>query len=96
VIAASEAVNNKFIITGWHMAKKSERGRITIDRERCKGCYLCIYVCPNEVIIISRSLNQQGYYPVEPRDNGNASKGCIGCAMCATICPDIAIEVYRE
>ena len=78
------------------MVKKSERGGITIDRERCKGCYLCVSVCPNEAIIISRSLNQQGYYPVEPKDNGDESKGCTGCAMCATICPDIAIEVYRE
>jgi len=78
------------------MAKKSERGRIIIDRERCKGCYLCVSVCPNEVIIISQSLNQQGYYPAEPKETVNDSKGCIGCAMCATICPDIAIEVYRE
>ena len=79
------------------MAKKTERGRITINRERCKGCYLCISVCPSEVIIISQSLNQQGYYPAEPKDgNDNEGKACIGCAMCATICPDIAIEVYRE
>lgn len=78
------------------MAKKTERGRIAIDRERCKGCYLCISICPNQVIIISRSLNQQGYYPVEPVDKVNDGKGCTGCAMCATICPDIAIEVYRE
>jgi 2-oxoglutarate ferredoxin oxidoreductase subunit delta len=78
------------------MANKKERGMITIDRERCKGCYLCISVCPNEVIVISQSLNQQGYYPAEPKKNLNGDKGCIGCAMCATICPDIAIEVYRE
>jgi 2-oxoglutarate ferredoxin oxidoreductase subunit delta len=78
------------------MAKISERGKVIIDRERCKGCYLCISVCPNDVILISDSLNQQGYYPVEPRDNENSGKGCIACAMCATICPDIAIEVYRE
>jgi 2-oxoglutarate ferredoxin oxidoreductase subunit delta len=78
------------------MAKKTERGRIIIDRERCKGCYLCISVCPNELIIISQSLNQQGYYPAEPKDNVNGGKACTGCAMCATICPDIAIEVYRE
>jgi 2-oxoglutarate ferredoxin oxidoreductase subunit delta len=78
------------------MVKKSERGKVVINRERCKGCYLCISVCPNEAISISGSLNQQGYYPVEPRDIGNNGKGCIACAMCAVICPDIAIEVYRE
>jgi 2-oxoglutarate ferredoxin oxidoreductase subunit delta len=78
------------------MATKKEKGRITIDRERCKGCYLCLSVCPNDVIIISKALNQQGYYPAEPKEIGIDSKGCIACAMCATICPDIAIEVYRE
>ena len=78
------------------MANKSQRGWIIIDRERCKGCYLCISVCPNEVISISKSLNQQGYYPVEPKVNEDNGKGCIACAMCAVICPDIAIEVYRE
>jgi 2-oxoglutarate ferredoxin oxidoreductase subunit delta len=78
------------------MARKSERGKAVIDRERCKGCYLCISVCPREAISISSTLNQQGYYPVEPSNNGDNAQGCIACAMCALICPDIAIEVYRE
>ena len=78
------------------MAKNSERGKVVIERERCKGCYLCISVCPNEIITISDTLNEQGYYPAESKDNGKSGKGCIACALCATICPDIAIEVYRE
>lgn len=78
------------------MAEKKESGRITIDRERCKGCYLCTEVCPNKRIIISSLLNQQGYYPVEFNENDRGGKGCTACAMCATVCPDIAIEVYRE
>ncbi|MFC1534433.1 ferredoxin family protein [Thermodesulfobacteriota bacterium] len=78
------------------MAKKTERGRITIDRKICKGCYLCMSVCPNELISISDRLNHQGYYPVEFKENEKGDKGCTACAMCATICPDIAIEVYRE
>ena len=76
--------------------KKIELGWITIDEELCKGCYLCISVCPNEVIFISKKLNQQGYYSVEFKEANENSKKCIGCARCATICPDIAIEVYRE
>ncbi|MDB9822495.1 ferredoxin family protein [Deltaproteobacteria bacterium] len=78
------------------MVKKTAKGRITIDSEICKGCYLCISVCPNEVIIVSDHLNQQGYYPVETKKNGNNDKGCIACSMCAIICPDVAIEVYSE
>ena len=78
------------------MAKKIQKGRITINREICKGCYLCISVCPNEIIIISDHLNQQGYYPAVPKEDVKDGKGCIACAMCATICPDVAIEVYSE
>ena len=78
------------------MAKKTVRGKITIDREWCKGCYLCISVCPQKVITTSDKLNQKGYYPAEFLENGKDGKQCIACVMCATICPDIAIEVYRE
>ena len=78
------------------MAKKPKKGKITIDRELCKGCYLCISVCPQEVITTSKKLNQKGYYPAEVIKNRKNDKTCIACAMCATICPDIAIEVYRE
>ena len=78
------------------MPGKTKKGRITIDRELCKGCYLCVSVCPNELISVSDELNQKGYYPAEFTGDGNEEKHCIACVMCATICPDIAIEVYRE
>lgn len=78
------------------MAKKTKRGRITIDREICKGCYLCISVCPQGNIVSSKNLNQKGYYPAEFVESPKDGKACIACAMCATICPDVAIEVYRE
>jgi 2-oxoglutarate ferredoxin oxidoreductase subunit delta len=78
------------------MAKKKVKGRITIDRELCKGCYLCISVCPQEVIKTSEKLNQKGYYPAKFLEDGDKGKTCIACTMCATMCPDVAIEVYRE
>jgi 2-oxoglutarate ferredoxin oxidoreductase subunit delta len=78
------------------MGKKSANGKITIDQELCKGCYLCISVCPQEVIFISDRINQQGYYPAVFDENNQEGKHCIACVRCATICPDIAIEVYRD
>lgn len=78
------------------MAKKTQKGKINIDRELCKGCYLCISVCPNQLIHISDNLNQKGYYPAEFSEPENPGKHCTGCALCATVCPDVAIEVYRE
>ncbi|MBN2060217.1 MAG: 4Fe-4S dicluster domain-containing protein [Deltaproteobacteria bacterium] len=78
------------------MGKRTKKGKITIEREACKGCYLCISVCSKKVIRISDKLNQQGYYPAEFKENEGEGKVCSGCSMCAIMCPDVAIEVYRE
>src|SRR5262245_54035808 len=69
------------------------QGRIVIDSERCKGCELCIGVCPQHVIAMSALFNSRGYRPAELVDPAGA---CTGCAVCALICPDTAITVYRR
>ena len=80
------------------MSKKVRKGNIVIDRDLCKGCYLCISVCPHQLISISETLNEKGYYPAEDIESADTTedRSCTGCAMCALICPDVAIEVYRE
>ncbi|HUT29167.1 MAG TPA: ferredoxin family protein [Sedimentisphaerales bacterium] len=70
----------------WLMA-----GKIIINAGRCKGCGLCVSVCPRGCIIISGHSNKNGYYPAHGKNSD-----CTGCAMCALICPDAAIEVYRD
>lgn len=78
------------------MAEK-KKGSIKINSEVCKGCGLCISVCPKQIIAVSDSINHQGYYPSKSIDDNNPEgKKCTACAMCATICPDVAIEVYRD
>ncbi len=67
-------------------------GRIIINRDRCKACYLCMEVCPKNAILKDECINVRGYYPAKFDDD----KGCIGCAICARSCPDLAIEkVYQ-
>ncbi|MCP4681338.1 MAG: 4Fe-4S dicluster domain-containing protein [Desulfobacterales bacterium] len=79
------------------MPKKTKTGKITIDNERCKACYLCISVCPKELIEVSDKLNQKGYYPAVSINNSGKDKdrNCTGCTQCALVCPEVAIEVYR-
>lgn len=70
------------------------KGRIEIDKDKCKGCELCIAACRQGVIALSHAdkVNAYGYnYLVAV----NPDK-CTGCVLCAQMCPDSAIEVYRE
>ena len=67
-------------------------GKIVIDNNRCKSCYICTTACPKGLIKKSDKTNRLGDYMVEFVDKNNE---CIGCAMCAKRCPDMAIEVYK-
>lgn len=66
--------------------------KVVFFEERCKGCYLCVNTCPNQLIkVASDRMNAKGFRPVEVTEQ----ERCIGCAMCATICPDCVIEVFK-
>jgi len=70
--------------------------KITINREKCKGCLLCISACPQGLIAIDRDLNLRGVKPVKFSEKSATAKGaCKGCALCALVCPDCCIEVYK-
>ncbi len=66
------------------------KGAIVVDIERCKGCGVCVSVCPKEVIALSTNVNGKGYnYAEAVKDE------CIGCASCGMVCPDGVITVYK-
>jgi len=67
------------------------KGAIVVDRERCKGCGVCMVNCPAKVIGLTKEVNSKGYpmsYMANPEQ-------CTGCTNCATVCPDSVITVYR-
>lgn len=68
------------------------KGRITIDRELCKGCKYCLLFCPKGVIEMESEFNMSGYFPAKAEYQDK----CSGCALCAQMCPEIAIEVWKE
>ena len=68
------------------------RGWIEVDGLYCKGCELCIHVCPQEVLAMDMEhLTPKGYHPVSLTGDG-----CTGCAICAVVCPEAALTVFRE
>lgn len=69
-------------------------GMVIIDQERCKGCALCVAVCPQQVLTLEpKMLNARGYHPAAFDVNEG---DCTGCSLCAVICPDVCITVLRK
>ncbi|MGI6271190.1 MAG: 4Fe-4S binding protein [Anaerohalosphaeraceae bacterium] len=62
---------------------------IKIDKNRCKGCCLCVAECPRGNIRMSQLLNDAGHPYAEIVDKDN----CTGCALCCQMCPDMAISI---
>lgn len=72
------------------MAGKTTIPHIAVDI--CKGCGLCVSVCPESVLAIDTSrVNSKGYYPAFTETVEN----CNGCLSCALICPDLAFTIER-
>jgi len=55
----------------------------------CKGCELCVSICPRRSLTFSQNVNKNGFH--FPESN---SKLCSGCGQCAIICPEAAIEIF--
>ena len=64
---------------------------IEINEAACKGCGICVTVCPSETLEIREKFNQSGYYCPEPVN----MEECTGCGACAKLCPDFAVTVYK-
>lgn len=67
---------------------------IEFREDRCKGCLLCMMVCPKQIIAVSARFNKSGYKVVEvTAENQDA---CTSCNACVLICPDCAIKVQPK
>ena len=67
--------------------------KITVDKDVCKGCGLCVRACPKKIMELSKTtLNTKGYHPAECIN----LEACIACAACARNCPDAAIQIEKD
>jgi 2-oxoglutarate ferredoxin oxidoreductase subunit delta len=62
------------------MKKKRE---LTINREWCKGCGICVAFCPNGVLVLDEEGKARWSHPEK----------CKNCGLCELRCPDVAMEL---
>lgn len=66
--------------------------KVNFNTNLCKGCGLCVDVCPKKIIELeTKEVNSKGYYPAHCTD----LEQCISCAFCARMCPDCVITVEK-
>jgi len=65
--------------------------KVRIDKEKCKGCCLCMCECPHGIIEMSDVTNSKGYLYAKVVDQDR----CTGCTMCCKMCPDMVIKVEK-
>jgi 2-oxoglutarate ferredoxin oxidoreductase subunit delta len=72
--------------------KAARPSRVSINKDRCKGCEYCVEFCPTGALAMSQEMNAKGYLLPELVDKDK----CLGCGLCEAICPDFGIEVVLE
>ena len=65
--------------------KKKAKAKIEIMESWCKGCEICVKLCPTDVLeMINLSVAVKDI------------EACTLCGMCELRCPDFAIVVNKE
>ncbi|MGQ9722668.1 MAG: 4Fe-4S dicluster domain-containing protein [Candidatus Jordarchaeum sp.] len=72
--------------------KEGRKPVIVIDRELCKGCEICVTICPKQVLKMSDNPTDRGIHVPEVHDINK----CTSCLMCQFYCPDFAIYLQKS
>jgi ferredoxin len=69
---------------------------LTVIKEKCVGCGLCIKACPKQVISL-RNRNEAVQIRCHSGDAKSVAKnckfGCIACGICVKSCPKKAVSI---
>ena len=64
-------------------------GQVYLIPERCKGCNICVELCPQDVLQVSDQTNAKGYHL--PEIVIGKERACVHCEFCSVVCPEFAI-----
>lgn len=72
-------------------------GIASVDREKCRGCGMCVGECPKRIIRLI-PYNSKYFVKCASPEKGktvrlNCDAGCIGCRICEKNCPSGAIAL---
>lgn len=63
--------------------------QIAINVDWCKGCHICVDVCPRHVLEVNVNTFLRSFHPVRVA----RANDCTACRQCELLCPDLAILV---
>jgi 4Fe-4S ferredoxin len=66
--------------------------KLTLEKNRCVGCQVCMLACPKEAIKIQKQLKVQGKKAKKAKVDINLAK-CNFCGICDVTCPYGAVKV---
>ncbi|MCP5037489.1 MAG: pyruvate ferredoxin oxidoreductase [Rhodobacteraceae bacterium] len=69
-------------VSGRDLHKQVET-KLEITEEWCKGCDICVKMCPERCLRLNDQLISELHKP----------DACTGCRMCEWLCPDFAIKI---
>lgn len=76
---------------GWVVTKSEKTGHaIGIHEAFCKGCAICVEICPKDVLEMVDVIDRWEGATVRIKD----IDACIACYICEHECPDFALLVY--
>ena len=70
----------------------AKRYSLTLNKNKCTGCGICMEICPREAIEVTRTPKADGEKAKPPTVNISKEK-CNYCGMCEAICPFGALTI---
>ncbi|MFZ5814364.1 MAG: 4Fe-4S dicluster domain-containing protein [Bacillota bacterium] len=65
--------------------RATRRFTVDVNAAYCKGCEICVQVCPKDVFVINDRQKAVAAH----------EDACSGCLSCEIYCPDFAIDVQE-
>ncbi|UCC57736.1 MAG: 4Fe-4S dicluster domain-containing protein [Candidatus Bathyarchaeum sp.] len=74
------------------MVLHAKRYSLTLDKNKCTGCGICMEICPREAIEVTKTPKIEGE-AAKPPTVAISEEKCTYCGMCETLCAFGALSI---